>query len=240
MDKEREPIIYNIPSILIFCIVLSFCTSLAHAEGLQLPTDAEIEAQRAKNIAKINEAMPKIDGKTPKAGTVYGNAPADQVIASPKAMEDVMQSMQKFNAGKQAKKVGSDLMVFASFSMPTEALVTLSHQVKEAGGVIVLRGILNDGWVQTMKEARAVNQGGAAWEINSAMFKKFKVTAVPAFVLADASKIVPSDEGCASDVAYASVVGDISVEQALGIIKTRGAPQFAKMAEVRINKIRSE
>ena len=131
-------------------------------------------------------------------------------------------------------------MIFVSLSIPPDALITLSRQVKEANGVIVLRGILNDGWVQTMKEARAVNQGGAAWEINPAMFKKFKVTTVPVFVLADASQIIPSDEGCAPDVAYASVVGDISVEQALGIIKSRGAPQFARMAEARINKIRGE
>lgn len=226
---------------LVFVVLLAICASLAHAEGVQLPSDAAIEAQIAKSRSRIDEKLPRIDGNIPKVGTVYGDVPADQVVNSPKAIEDVMQSMRNFDGGRPAKKVGSDLMIFASLSMPRDVLHELSRQAKEAGGVVVLRGVLNEGWVATMKEARAINQGaGAAWEINPAMFKKFKVTTVPVFVLADASKIVPSDEGCAPDIAYASVTGEISVEQALNIIKSRGKPEFAKMAEARINKIRGK
>jgi conjugal transfer pilus assembly protein TrbC len=235
----NKPPIFYIPLALIFFIVLTFCASLVHAEGVQLPTDAEIAAQLVKTKKQIDEKLPKIDGNIPKAGTVYGNVPADQVVASPKAIEDVMHSMKEFNGGKQPKKVGSDLMIFASLSMPHDVLSELSRQAKEAGGVMVLRGVLSEGWVATIKEARAINQdAGDLWEINPPMFKKFKVTTVPMFVLADASQIIPSDEGCAPDVAYASVTGDISVEQALNIIKSKGKPEFSKMAEARINKIR--
>lgn len=226
---------------LISFVLLALCASFVQAEGLQLPTDAEIAAQIVKSKKRIEEKLPRIDGNLPKTGTVYGGVPADQIVASPRAIENVMSSMQEFNGGQSPKKVGSDLMIFASLSMPREALHELSRQAKEAGGVVVLRGVLNEGWVATMKEARAINQGaGAVWEISPAMFKKFKVTTVPVFVLADASQIVPSDEGCAPDVAFASVTGDISVEQALNIIKSRGKPAFAKMAEKRINKIRGK
>lgn len=226
---------------LVSVVLLALCASFAHAEGVQLPSDAAIAAQIAKSQKRIDEKLPRIDGNIPKAGTVYGDVPADQAITNPRAIEDVMHSMRAFNGGKPPKKVGSDLMIFASLSMPRDVLNKLSRQAKEAGGVVVLRGVLNEGWVATMKEARAINQGaGVAWEINPAMFKKFKVTTVPVFVLADASKIVPSDEGCAPDIAYASVIGEISVEQALNIIKSRGKPEFAKMAEARINKIRGK
>lgn len=221
--------------------VLMSCVSSAHAEGVQLPSDAAIAAQIAKSQKHIDEKLPKIDGNIPKAGTVYGDVPADQAITNPKAIEDVMHSMREFNGGKSPKKVGSDLMIFASLSMPKDVLHELSRQAKEAGAVVVLRGVLNEGWIATMKEARAINQGaGAAWEINPAMFKKFKVTTVPVFVLADASQIVPSDEGCAPDVAFASVTGEISVEQALNIIKSRGKPEFVRMAEARLGKIRGK
>ncbi len=235
-----EPLIFSIHLGIVF-VALTFCASLVHAEGVQLPTDAEIAAQIVKSQKTIVEKLPRIDGNIPKAGTVYSDVPADQVIASPKAIEDVMHSMQEFNGGRPQKKVGSDLMIFASLSMPREVLQELSRQAVEAGGVIVLRGVQSEGWVATMKEARAINRGaGAAWEINPAMFKKFKVTMVPVFVLADASQIIPSDEGCAPDVAYASVTGDISIEQALNIIKTRGKPEFATMAVTRLNKIRGQ
>jgi conjugal transfer pilus assembly protein TrbC len=237
--EEHEPLIFSIPLVLIFFTVLTFCASIVHAEGLQLPTDAEIAAQIVKSQNNIDEKLPRIDDHLPKAGTVYGDVPADQIVASPKAIEDVMHSMREFNGGKPAKKVGSDLMIFASLSMPRDILQELSRQARDAGGVVVLRGVLSEGWTATMKEVRAINQGaGAVWEINPAMFKKFKVTTVPVFVLADASQIIPSDEGCAPDVAYASVTGDISVEQALNIIKSKGSPEFAKMADARINKIR--
>jgi conjugal transfer pilus assembly protein TrbC len=220
-------------------VLLTICVEVVNAEGLQLPTDAEIAAQIVKNQKQINEKLPQIEGNVPKAGAVYGDVPVNQMVASPKALEEVMQSMKEFNGGRPPKKVGSDLMIFASLSMPRDVLRELTRQAKEAGAVIVLRGLLNEGWAATMKEARAINQdAGDVWEINPPMFKKFKVTTVPVFVLADASQIVPSDSGCAPDVAYASVTGDISVEQALHIIKSNGQPTFAKMAEARINKIR--
>ena len=226
---------------LVSVVLLALCAPLAHAEGMQLPSDAAIAAQIAKSQKHIDEKLPRIDGNTPKAGTVYGDVPADQAITNPRAIEDVMHSMRDFDGGRPAKKVGSDLMIFASLSMPRDVLHELARQAKEAGGVIVLRGLLNEGWIATMKEAREINQGaGEVWEINPPMFKKFKVTTVPVFVLADASKIVPSDEGCAPDIAYASVTGEISVEQALNIIKSRGKPEFTKMAEARINKIRGK
>lgn len=227
--------------VLMLALCLSFFSQIVHAEGVQLPTDAEITVQIAKSQKRIDEKLPKIEGNIPKVGAVYGDVPADQLVTGPKSIEGVMNSMREFNGGQLPRKVGSDLMIFVSLSMPREALHELSRQAKEAGGVLVLRGVLNEGWVATMKEAFSINQGaGAVWEINSAMFKKFKVTTVPVFVLADASQIVPSDEGCAPDIAFESVVGDISVEQALSIIRSRGKPAFAKMAEVRINKIRGQ
>jgi len=204
-----------------------------------MPTDTEIRARMQKQTAATADTISRAQREAPVAGSVRIDVPKPVITPRQAKTDDLQDVIRKFNGGKpQAGKKGSDLMVFVSLSMPKETLTELSRQAKDAGAVLVLRGLKGGSWSKTMTEAKSVNKALVEWEIHPQLFKQFKIDAVPAIVLADASRIDPEYDGCAPDVAYASVVGDISIEQALDIIRMRAKPEFARDAEARFNALR--
>jgi len=136
------------------------------------------------------------------------------------------------------KAAGSDLVVFVSFSMPKEVLQELGRQAKETGAVLVVRGFKDKSLRKTKEAAFEVNAAGAPWEIHPELFKAFKVTKVPTFVVATAGASSVLDDGCAPDATYASISGNVSIELALDTIRMRAKPEVAKLAEARLAAIR--
>jgi conjugal transfer pilus assembly protein TrbC len=208
------------------------------AQDSFIPSDSEIAAQMRKQSRAVQEALSRSGREVPGQKSVKIDAPKPIVTPAQAKTDDLNDLISRFNGGKPETKRGADLLVFVSFSVPKKTLSELSRQAKEAGAVLVLRGLKDGSWKRTMDEARAVNPTMADWEINPGLFKRFKVNAVPSIVLADASRFTPSEEGCAPDVAYASVVGDVSIEQALNVMRARAEPPLAKLAEIHLKKLR--
>jgi conjugal transfer pilus assembly protein TrbC len=146
----------------------------------------------------------------------------------------------QFNGGRPAvQKTGSDLMVFVSLSMPEHVIKVMARQAKEAGAVMVMRGLKAGSWQETWKVLAALNQGiGAEWIIHPEGFKQFKITKVPSIVLADGNTASVMEDGCARAGSYAALAGDVSIEQALGIMKVRGAPVISQLAVDRLGRLR--
>lgn len=131
---------------------------------------------------------------------------------------DPMQIAQRYReAGVGQPKATRMLLVFVSTSMPEKALKMLGVQAKQAGAVMVLRGLkgpIDQPGVlaETAKALRTVAEAGADIQIDPKAFKRYNVTAVPTFVLADA------EEGCADEVCSAEahrLVGDTTLAYAL-------------------------
>lgn len=206
-----------------------------------MPTDADIRARMQKQASATADALSRVQREVPVAGSVRIDVPKAEITPQQAKTDNLQDVIRKFNGGKPpAGKKVSDLMVFVSLSMPKNTLTELSRQAKEAGAVLILRGLKDGSWSKTMAEAKEVNKALAEWEIHPQLFKQFKIDAVPAIVLADASKIDPEEDGCAPEVAYTSVVGDISIEQALDIMRMRAKPEFARMAEVRLDVLKGK
>jgi conjugal transfer pilus assembly protein TrbC len=146
----------------------------------------------------------------------------------------------QFNGGRPAvQKTGSDLMVFVSLSMPEHVIKVMARQAKEAGAVMVMRGLKAGSWQETWKALAALNQGiGAEWIIHPEGFKQFRITKVPSIVLADGNTASVMEDGCARAGSYAALAGDVSIEQALGIMKVRGEPVISQLAVDRLGRLR--
>lgn len=211
------------------------CASMSSVIAVELPSDAAIAKKIAEQRKSSAELLNQVGGQI--GGGVSLNVPEQLVKTSPRAIEEVMANMEAFKKPVPAKN-GDDLIVFVSLSMPVEVLQELGRQAKEAGGILLLRGLKDNSMAKTMQAVSAINKPvGVEWEINPALFKTFKVETVPTIALADASKVTPSEEGCAPDAAFDSVSGEVSVEQALKIIKSKGNPAVAALAEARLKKI---
>lgn len=202
----------------------------AVASAMAMPSAAEIAAQRSKidrslagaqapsAVGKINVPTPSYDAKT--QSSVLNDAFATQGQAQVEARK------------------GSDLMVFVSMSMPAEKLKAYSQQAKDSGAILVMRGFHNGSMKATSAAAKKVNPAMAEWMIHPELFKLFKVDAVPAIVLADASKASAVEEGCAPASSFTKVRGDVSIEQALLVMRQKSRNKvLVNYADQRIKRI---
>lgn len=214
------------------------CLIACHVGAAQpFPSDDEIRARVRALSGGVTETLDRAGREGQKPGevkidvlpTLHGNRLVDlEALAS------------QFNGGRPAvQKTGSDLMVFVSLSMPEHVIKALARQARDAGAVMVLRGLKEGSWPETWKALAALNQSvGAEWIIHPEGFKQFKVAKVPSIVLADGRTASVMEDGCAETGSYTALAGDVSIEQALGIIKMRGEPVISQLAMDRLARLR--
>jgi conjugal transfer pilus assembly protein TrbC len=120
--------------------------------------------------------------------------------------------------------------VFVSAQVSDTALIPLARDARRAGFTIVLNGFWGDLDATRQRVAR-INEAccggnGARWQINPVMFQRYRVTAVPGFVVAVGPGDRPQD--------YSRVTGEMSVANALKAIAQHStlpaARSFAAMS----------
>lgn len=79
----------------------------------------------------------------------------------------------------------SPLYVFVSFSMPDEALLSLSQDVQKVGGIFVLRGLPENSFKKLAIKLYSLRKQGlhATIQIDPRLFTQFNVEKVPSFVV---------------------------------------------------------
>jgi conjugal transfer pilus assembly protein TrbC len=128
----------------------------------------------------------------------------------------IAQEYQSLNAGN--RPTSPSLMVFVSTSMPMRALEMLGRQAKTTGAVLLIRGLRDPlGTKGAMSKTREflapVMATGAVIQIDPEAFARYDVTAVPTFVMTSGKKESCGESSC--DGAFASLVGDVTLEYAL-------------------------
>lgn len=100
------------------------------------------------------------------------------------------------------------LYIFVSFSMPREALLSLSKEVEKLGGVMVLRGLPENSFKQLAVSLHRLRKQGlsSTVQVDPRLFSKYGITNVPAFV-------VKQDGG------FDKLAGNVSLAFALEKIK---------------------
>lgn len=113
------------------------------------------------------------------------------------------------------------VLIFASFSMPKESLKVLSNQAKQVGAPIIMRGLVNNSFKETVKKLTEFNLLQTGIQIDPLLFKRFDIQKVPAVVVTN--KIAcPLNQTCLAqfDVLY----GNIPLAYALKVIVNRNDP----------------
>ena len=178
---------------------------------IQTETDA-IEIQRKGVFSDDNAA-------THNAPRVFPNVAA----AQPNQI-DIEALARRYQNKAQSSGSGDDLMVFASFSIPTPSLKILVASVSSLGGRVVLRGFKNDSYRQTLQAIAALGVPSASISVNPKAFDQYQIMAVPAFVLAkrSASETLDAD-GCSLPENFVAISGDVSLAYALREMASRSA-----------------
>ena len=96
----------------------------------------------------------------------------------------------------KVKNQAPKILVFVSFSMPKASLRALAQEVAKHNAVLVMRGLKGDSFKVTQKAFLEIltegknldpkniaNQDMQGFEVNPELFKTYKITKVPVFVL---------------------------------------------------------
>jgi len=127
--------------------------------------------------------------------------------------------IEKWQQNGQKYADFGNLLIFVSFSMPQESLHQLLIEAHKMGGNLILRGLVNNSFKDTVQAVYHLvqndNQGGMG--IDPTLFKKFNITQVPAFVMVDHNDL--SQPLCTK---YDVVYGNVTLEYALRKIAKGG------------------
>lgn len=201
------------------------------------PTDAEIKSKQKELRPQVNEALKTAPLPSQLLPVHYA---APDFIEPQIKKYDPLDTAKLFEQIKNPKSDAlSDLVIFVSFGIPERILKPLLEQAAEFNSVVVFRGLKDNRLGEKLyfkPTTEAIRKMGLKAtpniQINPPAFTRFKVDAVPTFVVSNAqiARHVTED-GCAPEVGYASVSGDVSIEYALNVIKEKANPEFAAIAE---------
>ena len=209
---------------------LSCCACVAWAQAA-LPSDFDIrQAQQ-----RMREAMGTGSSQSSNPPPLPV-VPRIELLPMPKANQsDIGQIAESFRSLHISKPASSDrgpeLMVFVSFSIPRSSLERIVAESERTGAVLVLRGLKGNSLTRMGEEvAQFIGKRQVTAIIHPPAFTQFKVTQVPALVLANASQATRiGTDGCASPSSFVKVDGDVSQGYALDLIE-RQAPAWSEVA----------
>lgn len=169
--------------------------------------------ERAQNV--INKVQPheanipdsKIVPELPGQG-MHIKVPESN---DPFAVAEMMKSKAQIKTFDPNSAKSAQIAVFVSMSMPAASLKRIALETSKIGGVMVIRGFVNDSMKQTVEAMRPYANLGAEIQINPELFATYGVREVPTFVLA---KNTEDKVGCDKEQAcsgYLRAEGDASL-----------------------------
>ena len=204
------------------------CVAWAQAA---LPSDFDIRQaqQRMRDAIGSDGSQP---GNLPSLPVV----PRFERLPMPQARQsDIGKIAESFRSLPISKPASSDrgpeLMVFVSFSIPRPSLERIVAESERTGAVLVMRGLKGNSLTRMGEEvAQLIGKRQVTAIIHPPAFTQFKVTQVPALVLANASQATRiGTDGCASPSSFVKVDGDVSQGYALDLIE-RQVPAWSEVA----------
>jgi len=124
--------------------------------------------------------------------------------------------LSRYNSKKFLEKDSDQLpglMVFISLSMPENSLRQLAIQIRQAGGVFVLRGMYESSLQKTINAIYELNKQGVSAIIHPEFFRKYDVRTVPTFVLEDKEGGTCKFGNCTR--VFDKLTGNVSLKYAL-------------------------
>lgn len=181
---------------------------VSEVEARPNPYEADAARMAAQNVSQVRKGFGMV-------GDVFGD-----------------------DVGDPLADVESDgaIYVAVSFSMPPDVLRRLSTDVQKAGGKLVVRGLVQGSFEQTLLAARQVfdDKAMSGIAIDPQVFRAYKVDRVPTFIVAR-EPVTPCQDGvdCTSAAtAHDKIAGNVTLAEALRQIALRGrqAPDIARNA----------
>lgn len=140
-------------------------------------------------------------------------------------MPDLISDVDHKKLSKIPNEPQGQLKIFISSSVPKKSLKNLASEVRNVGGVLVLRGFINNSFKESVNFIKELHSQGVSAIVDPHSFKLYDITQVPSFVLiSDNNKCHPK----ICTPLHDKISGNINLKYALEQIKERGS--FSKDA----------
>ena len=194
-----------------------------------LNDDISVWMEKSKSRRDETEALIK---------KVRENQKADNsdttVISATKDTVDIGEMVRRYGSASSAMIKGEapresipTLLVFVSMSMPTEMLEQYARQANDAGGVLVLRGLIGNSMRQTVAALQSLMENtGAHTLIDPTLYQRFKVSRVPTIIVTEGviAPCSPEESDCSKELpAYDQIAGNVSIDYALSSFSSSGS-----------------
>ena len=246
------------PSLALAALLLSSAVSIgtAWAQSVPIVTDADIERARREQPHITDQDLARARQKYRSPSAVELNAaplptpPNIDALPQPKTNTPVdLEALAKAYSAQsdamalaQGLAAGPGLFVFISLSMPQATLQRLVNQAARAQASVFIRGFAGGSLRETVAQVQnLIGPRQVAIQIDPQAFDRFAIERVPSFVLVrDGTRPVSCASGtCAPTEAFLRTTGDVSLDYALEHMQRR-APQFAKLAEGFLRRIKGQ
>ena len=159
-----------------------------YKNGWVKSVDQKVKLEEEWSKGFVNEAESSIKKYSQKYREV-GSDPKEGMGDAANLDEYLRAYAGILNKKDEDSALGESLYVAVSLSMPASTLVTLSDQVNKAGGRLVIRGLKNNSFEDTVAAVKGLSEKGVAIDINPKVFREFKIIKVPSFVVISSSGI---------------------------------------------------
>lgn len=205
---------------LLLLIIISFLSSIACATD-----DYRSIALEAKNNAPHQVAAFKQDADNAilREKNLTHPYQEDARVAETKAKAILNQYAESQGKPSVIKKPISSVLIFVSFSMPTQSIEAYLRDAKKINASVVIRGLIDNSFQKTFQRMASLVKasGGEGVELNPIWFKRFGIQAVPAIVVIPEGSACFTKEICNKDSDFDVMAGDITLATSLRVIRDK-------------------
>lgn len=228
-------------------IAAAAVATLALAQAIQSSGVEDLVNQALARASDLRKTLTGVDQDTALAKADAYQADAASLSAGNR--DRLRQGMNYLSADYRIDPYADDtadgrdggvVYIAVSLSMPPESLRQLARDANKSGATLVIRGLVGNSFAKTRTALKSVLVEGeeAGLVIDPRVFQQFHVDRVPA-VIASPQPVEPCENGLECDrpdVPFDIVRGNISLEQSLKLLASRGeaAPGVARQALERL------
>ena len=231
---EEKKLLYSLKNFLILAVFL-LVTGICHAvdgvdySALVSKSEATVaeynsgsKASQYKALVKANEAIHHSKQSKEQIQTLIDSAKASfkehskNVETGPNSLlSQVVQNSNNLESASKSRGA-EGIIIFVSFSMPQEMLWSYSEQAKQYGARVVIRGLVENNFKQTVSAMNIGKDRYLKLDINPNLFKAYGISKVPSIV------VIGSKD---TDKAADQFTGSVSLKYALEESSTIGDQQ---------------
>ena len=215
--------------LMVFLCVLSFAQAEEYKDIPKTKQYKEYEAF-ARKLKKETDSRMQFNKDNITENKTDIDAIVNKSIPNWQSLNTNKKQQSQGVTNNENQDIGSIPLVFISFSMPEALIEDYINEARIYGGVLVLRGLINNSLKQTVAKLKEIEgnddgkKSNLSITIHPHLFKLYDVKQVPAIVVSkDNLSCILKYDDCSALYEHDKIYGSVTIEYALEEIEKNGS-----------------